>query len=430
MLEPCSKAPRTVRRASQHLALAASWLTLALTSAVAHAQTVTIDNMYVTPRTLAVPPVDSAALAKHGTSAAACPTSTADGFKDYSVYTPSLSTSVFDSVNVRIWTPSGAKPAAGWPVLYLLTGQGASYSAWSCMTFLKQYLSGVRAMVVMPDGSRAESSRWFDMRTAKPHAIDDGKLPGQLSIPGLYSNWAAPSTDGSPERWETFIMVDLPKIVRAYGGDTSKQTIAGLSMGGFGSVYLALQYPGAFKAVGSFSGPINPSAPEGKALVTATLANAGQDTKAPFGDAVLDAQYLWRFHDPAYLVAPVNGGLWPQAQTLYTALGNGSKTLFLAADYGLSVELGAESQAKNFLANLLSGYNTFRKLANPSAPTVTAVPNVSFPRNTGGDHRFGYPGDHNWQNWDGKLCQALPLLVAPLGTGTSYAAASCSIVDN
>jgi S-formylglutathione hydrolase FrmB len=42
-----------------------------------------------------------------------------------------------------------------------------------------------------------------------------------------------------------------------YGIDTSRQAIAGLSMGGYGAVVLALRFPGTFGFVGSLSGALS-----------------------------------------------------------------------------------------------------------------------------------------------------------------------------
>jgi putative tributyrin esterase len=119
------------------------------------------------------------------------------------------------------------KQAGPFPVLYLLHGLSDDHTAWTRRTSIERYVSGLPLIVVMPDGGR---------------------------------NWYADSKSNPNAAYETFITGDLVGFV-----DGTFQTIperrgrviAGLSMGGYGAMKLALQHPDMFCAAVSFSGALD-----------------------------------------------------------------------------------------------------------------------------------------------------------------------------
>ena len=114
-----------------------------------------------------------------------------------------------------------------YPVLYLLHGLDGHYDNWTSRTKLAQHLAGRNLIVVTPEGGNS----W-------------------------YLNWH----EGDRERWEDYVVRDLIADVDArFRTDARRESrfIAGLSMGGYGALRLALKHPGRFAFAGSLSGAFN-----------------------------------------------------------------------------------------------------------------------------------------------------------------------------
>lgn len=108
-------------------------------------------------------------------------------------------------------------------VLYLLHGLGGGYLDWSTRTDLATFARALPLIVVMPEGDNS----WYT------NAAQDGP------------------------RFEDYIADDLIldverkyRVIRTNGG----RAIAGLSMGGYGALKIALKHSGSYAAAGSFSG--------------------------------------------------------------------------------------------------------------------------------------------------------------------------------
>lgn len=116
------------------------------------------------------------------------------------------------------------KKTGPFPVLYLLHGLSDDHTAWTRRTSIERYVSDLPLIVVMPNGER---SFYTNSRT-EPRAA-----------------------------FETMIVRELIGFV-----DTTFRTqaeregrvVAGLSMGGYGALKLALKYPELFRAGASLSG--------------------------------------------------------------------------------------------------------------------------------------------------------------------------------
>lgn len=112
-----------------------------------------------------------------------------------------------------------------YPVLYLLHGWGGGSLDWATKTRLHAYASTANVLIVMP---RAENS------------------------------WYVNSATNATIRYEDYTAHDLPKHVATSfpAADTTQQAIAGLSMGGYGAVMLALKHPQKYRFAASFSGAV------------------------------------------------------------------------------------------------------------------------------------------------------------------------------
>jgi S-formylglutathione hydrolase FrmB len=129
------------------------------------------------------------------------------------------------------------------PVLYLLHGCSDDHTIWTRRTSIERYVSDLGIAVVMPNVHR---SFYTDM------------------VYG-YKYW-------------TFVSEELPKIVKSFFpvSDCREDTfVAGLSMGGYGAMKLALTHPDRFAAGASLSGVMD---------ITKWADFSAQEYKLIFGD--------------------------------------------------------------------------------------------------------------------------------------------------
>lgn len=109
-------------------------------------------------------------------------------------------------------------------VLYLLHGLSDDHTAWTRRTSLERYFSGLPLIIVMPNGERG----WYTDAAGIPHS-----------------------------NFESFIVKDVVDFIDNTFPTVRKRDgrmIAGLSMGGYGAVKLALKYPNLYCGAIGFSG--------------------------------------------------------------------------------------------------------------------------------------------------------------------------------
>jgi S-formylglutathione hydrolase FrmB len=275
---------------------------------------------------------------------------------ELTVSTPALS----KPAHVRVLLPDGydANPDTRYPVLYLLHGASGNDADWTEMGDAEAITASQPLIVVMPDGGKG----------------------------GWYTNWWNHGAGGPPE-WETFHVGELiPWVDDHYRTIVARdgRAIAGLSMGGFGSMSYAGRHPELFDWAGSFSGGVdlvhNPPA-IGAVAVTAILdGGLGSD---PFGNFLLNSAN-WRAHNPWNLAGNLRG------MTLEIDTGNGAPGPF---------------DPKN-------------RLGDPVEAQVHAM-SVSFHKQL---NALGIPhiwddygkGTHGWPYWQRDLRQALPSILGTL----------------
>lgn len=131
-------------------------------------------------------------------------------------------------MKVTVITPSGEKPSAGFPTVYLLNGYGGDYTSWG---------------TIRPDlGDLADN---FGMVLVMPSGMDSWY-------------WDAPANPGV--KMESFFTeVLVPLIDSSYPVDRrpENRAVTGLSMGGHGGLWLGLRHPDIWKNCGSTSGGVN-----------------------------------------------------------------------------------------------------------------------------------------------------------------------------
>jgi S-formylglutathione hydrolase FrmB len=113
-----------------------------------------------------------------------------------------------------------------YPVIYLLHGLTGHYDNWTNNTKLAEYAAKYNYIIVTPEGNN-----------------------------GWYSDSATVAND----KYESYISQELiPEIDKKFRtvADRNHRAIAGLSMGGYGSIKFGLKNPEMFALVGSFSGAL------------------------------------------------------------------------------------------------------------------------------------------------------------------------------
>ncbi len=118
------------------------------------------------------------------------------------------------------------KPSGRLPVLYLLHGLSDDHTRWCRQTSIERYATGRRMIVVMPD-----THRLFYVNDPRPCGF-------------AYEDHIVRDVVGFVDR--TF-----PTIHGRHG-----RAVAGLSMGGYGALMLALRNPGRFATAVSHSGAL------------------------------------------------------------------------------------------------------------------------------------------------------------------------------
>jgi putative tributyrin esterase len=137
-----------------------------------------------------------------------------------------------------------------YPVLYLLHGWAGDYTNWVKLTKLMEYSSHYPMIIVTPDAQNS----WY---------VNSATIPS--------------------DRFEDYIVNDLIREI-----DTRWRTIAspgcraiaGLSMGGYGSILFGLKHPGSFAVVGSVSGAF-----EGPSGIEHLIPDLRESTDRAYGAA-------------------------------------------------------------------------------------------------------------------------------------------------
>ncbi|TMQ16435.1 MAG: hypothetical protein E6J90_23900 [Deltaproteobacteria bacterium] len=222
---------------------------------------------------------------------------------------------------VVIYLPRGydSQPARHWPVFYYLHGLGGNETNWLQRGKLDAAADqlALAAVVVMPDGDDG----WY---VDSPLAIDYAQCMQDgtgLFIPAQQDH---ATTCVRARRYESYIARDLVGWIDAHYHTIARRDgrgIAGLSMGGFGAMSVALRHADEFAAAGSHSGAIallyrgpRPFAP-GKTELYSDVADRGNSTpigawiRAVFGSDIAD----WKAHD----VVELAGVLGPGKVALY-----------------------------------------------------------------------------------------------------------------
>jgi S-formylglutathione hydrolase FrmB len=263
------------------------------------------------------------------------------------------------------------------PVVYLLHGLGGNETDWTQQGHLREAADAASfaAIVVMPDGDDgfyANGTTPVEYETClhqKP-PWDPRETPSTYCV-------RAP-------RYEDYVVVDVVADVDASFRtlrDRRSRGIAGLSMGGFGALSLAMRHTDVFSAAASHSGMASllyqgphPYV-QGRATLADSMAHWGSQYTKRFREHVQrvfgsDLE-VWRSHDPSVVAARLERG-----------------ALALHLDCGDADDYHFEDHA-SYLHDLL---------------TSRGIP-----------HEFKIvPGAHRWEVWAAMLPSSLRFFAAQL----------------
>ena len=147
-----------------------------------------------------------------------------------------------------------------YPVVYLLHGLTGHFDNWTSRSKLREFAKNYNYLIVTPEGDN-----------------------------GWYTDSATVPTD----KYESYIVEELmPEIEKNFRAkrDRASRSIAGLSMGGYGSIKFGLKHPEKFALVGSFSGALQAASLSDKLIgnvwkaltdsITSTYGADGSPTRA------------------------------------------------------------------------------------------------------------------------------------------------------
>lgn len=274
--------------------------------------------------------------------------------------------------------PSYDQSRTRYPVAYYLHGLTGNETNWvkaGRLNLIADSLvaAGMREMiVVMPDG---DDSWWMTANSLPDVPACRRALPAYAGDAGTYCvPWP---------HYDDYIAYDLVRFVDGKyrtRADRAHRGLAGLSMGGYGAMMLALQYPELFSAAASHSGVVWPLewAPDGvvdrpSGSVDSTWQRVragavGNSMSASFGRDTI----AWFARDPAHL--------------LDRAMARGATLPALKADCGTADPF-------------LSGNRAFRDQLKARGVLLEYAE---------------FPGAHDWNYWRAHVAESLTWLAGQL----------------
>lgn len=117
------------------------------------------------------------------------------------------------------------------------------------------------------------------------------------SLPlGGQFNWYTDWIGDAIKQYQTYMTQELPPLINKELKTNGRNAVGGLSSTGGTAIDYAVQAPGLYKAVGSYSGFPAPSDPEAAGQVSMTLMGGGAGAEAMWGPL---GGPDWVAHDPS-----------------------------------------------------------------------------------------------------------------------------------
>jgi diacylglycerol O-acyltransferase / trehalose O-mycolyltransferase / mycolyltransferase Ag85 len=280
-----------------------------------------------------------------------------DRWDKVSVFSPSMNKVIVNDVFKA--------PRSGAPTFYLLPGidggdnldPGGNFApgtkSWFGFTDLQGFFGNKNVNVVSP-------------------------LGGAFS---WYTNWV---NDGS-KQYQTYMTQELPPLINAQYKTNGRNAVAGLSSTGGTAVDYAIQAPGLYRAVGSYSGFLTPST--GAQNVALTLGGGGASADAMWGP---QGGPLWVAHDPTVNVARLKG-----TAVFVTASAGGQGDVD-------KLPAGTNNFAGGFIEGIVN--DSTKQFADAAAAAGVPITYVVRPQ---GSHSWGLFESEMQESWNATIGPAL-----------------------
>lgn len=226
---------------------------------------------------------------------------------------------------------------------------------------------------------------WFGMTDIQGFFADKNvnvvsPLGGQFS---WYTNWVADPS----KQYQTYMTQELPPLINAEYDTNGRNGVGGLSSTGGTALDYAVQVPGLYQGVGSYSGILNPS--DNAQQVALTLGSGGASADAMWGPP---GGPLWVAHDPSKNVEKLRGvAVWVGA----SGSGNVGNVDRLPPGFGPNITGG-------FIERIVA--DSTRVFADRAAAAGVPVTYVVRPD---GSHTWGLFESEMQESWNTTIGPAL-----------------------
>ena len=198
-----------------------------------------------------------------------------------------------------------------------------------------------------------------------------------------YTDWI----NDSSKQYQTYTTRELPPLINAEYKANGKNAVGGLSSTGGTAIDYAIQAPGLYKAVGSYSGFPSVSDPDEAQQVSLTLSGGGASAENMWGPLGGPG---WVAHDPSKNAAKLKG------VAVYAAASAGGEGDVDRLPPGLP----------NFTGGLIEGIVAGSTKRFVDAATAAGVP-VNYVVRPEGSHTWGLFESEMQESWNTTIGRAL-----------------------
>ncbi|MFB8005011.1 alpha/beta hydrolase [Nocardia sp. NPDC056000] len=268
---------------------------------------------------------------------------------------------------IPVWVSHPDGPA---PALYLLNAVdgGENGGPWTNRTDIAQFFADKPVNVIQPIGGRAS----------------------------YYTDWVADDPALGRNRWSTFLIDELPPLLENHFGMTGRNAVAGTSMSATSALNLAIEAPGKYQAVGSYSGCPRTSDPVSTAYVYSQLQPYGASASNMWG---APGNPAWAAHDPIVNADRLRG------VALYISAGDGT-----AGVHDTLADPSIGGDAARLADRMLVGGNMESVVRGCTATLTDRLAAQGIPAQV-----VYRAGTHAWPYWQDDVHDSWPMFAAALG---------------
>ncbi|MGB3769876.1 MAG: alpha/beta hydrolase family protein [Rhodococcus sp. (in: high G+C Gram-positive bacteria)] len=283
------------------------------------------------------------------------------------VYSPSMDR----SIPLQVFRP--ADTSVPRPTYYLLNGASGGEDAssnWPDQTDAQQFFADKNVNVVIPKA-------------------------GAFSY---YTDWLSDDPVLGSNKWETFLLDELPPLMDQSLGTNGRQAVGGISMAASAVLMLAADRPGFYSSVASFSGCPGTSDDLGRAWVKLVVESRGDG----------DTENMW---------GPDDGPEWPANDALVNAEKLRGTPMYITTGSGLpgfdeNLQSARIAGDVPMLVNRVLVGGGIEAITDSCTRTFAArLSQLGIPATV----KFRDSGTHSWAYWEQDLHESWPMVSTSLG---------------